>query len=117
MKGLSSVLNCLTRSDLVEAKLQRSLFRGTLEQEDISNLALIAMAGLSAESWQYEDVQGQTADLQDLQTLFSRCSSPISDRDQQNLTRWAVLRNVQLLKQYKVSFECVVDVALKLARR
>lgn len=54
-------------TDLVDAKLQARLFERTLGDEELDQLAVVAMAGLAAEGMKHEDVQGQSADLMLLQ--------------------------------------------------
>ena len=43
-------------TDFAEAKLQRRLIEGQLEDSEIDALAVMAMAGASAEAMQYEEV-------------------------------------------------------------
>jgi 5-formyltetrahydrofolate cyclo-ligase len=49
-------------------------------------------------------VMGQTADLYELQKLLQRSKNKLSDSQQQNLTRWAVLQAINLLKRYKKEY-------------
>ena len=43
-------------TDFAEAKLQRRLIEGQLEDSEIDALSVMAMAGASAEAMQYEEV-------------------------------------------------------------
>ena len=43
-------------TDFAEAKLQRRLIEGQLEDGEIDALAVVALAGASAEAMQYEEV-------------------------------------------------------------
>merc|ERR1712113_342758 len=51
---------------LAQAVLQRKLYTGPLEDEELDSLAVIAMAGVAAEAMKYDSVIGQTEDLLDL---------------------------------------------------
>ena len=44
-------------TDFAEAKLQRRLIEGQLEDGEIDALAVVALAGASAEAMQYEEVR------------------------------------------------------------
>ncbi len=43
-------------TDFAEAKLQRRLIEGSLEDSEINVLSVVALAGAAAESIQYEEV-------------------------------------------------------------
>lgn len=43
-------------TDFAEAKLQRRLIEGSLEDSEINALSVVALAGAAAESMQYEEV-------------------------------------------------------------
>lgn len=43
-------------TDFAEAKLQRRLIEGQLSDEEINALSVVALAGVSAEAMQYEEV-------------------------------------------------------------
>lgn len=49
-----------------------------LDQDDVDSLALVAVAGISAEGQAYEEVMGQTADLLDLQVSAAASAQPCS---------------------------------------
>ena len=80
-----------------------------LQDEELDSLAVIAMAGVAAEAMKYEEVIGQTEDLFDLQSLMNKSKTSLSDSEQQNLTRWAVVRAVSLLNQYSEAFEKLME--------
>ena len=44
-------------TDFAEAKLQRRLIEGQLEDDEIDALSVVALAGASAEAMQYEEVR------------------------------------------------------------
>ena len=75
----------------------------------MDSLAVIAMGGVAAEAMKYEEVIGQTEDLFDLQSLMNKSAAPLSDSQQQNLTRWAVVRAVSLLNQYADAYENLME--------
>lgn len=50
---------------------------------------------------------GQTADLMDLQRILNRSERKLSDREQQDATRWAVWQACSLLRTYKNEFEAL----------
>jgi hypothetical protein len=43
-------------TDFAEAKLQRRLIEGSLSDEEINALSVVALAGAAAEAMQYEEV-------------------------------------------------------------
>jgi hypothetical protein len=47
-------------TDFAEAKLQRRLIEGCLEDNEIDALAVVALAGAAAEAMQYEEVSEMT---------------------------------------------------------
>ena len=101
-------------TDFAEAKLQRRLIEGSLEDSEIDALSVVALAGAAAEATQYEEVwcllyklkflgvcaavsfavtngvdvqvTGQTADLIDLQRILMRSKNKLSAQQQQNMT-------------------------------
>lgn len=50
-------------TDFAEAKLQRRLIEGQLEDSEIDALAVVALAGASAEAMQYEEVSTKLEDF------------------------------------------------------
>ncbi|CAI5524090.1 unnamed protein product [Closterium sp. Naga37s-1] len=77
-------------TNLLDDKLQKKIYSGKLESDDVDRLAVVAMAGMAAEGLQYEQVMGQTADLNSLQRLINRSGlGALTPERQQNLTRWA----------------------------
>ncbi len=74
----------------------------------MDNLAVVAVGGIAAEGQWSEEVQGQTADLLDLQRILLRSKTRLSDQQQQSVTRWAVLAAGGLLRQYKKEHEALV---------
>jgi hypothetical protein len=97
------------RVQIAAAVLQRKLYMGPLEDEELDSLAVIAMGGVAAEAMKYEDVIGQTEDLFDLQSMMNKSVTTLSDSQQQNLTRWAVVRAVSLLNQYADAYESLME--------
>lgn len=103
-------------TDFAEAKLQQRLVERRLSDEEINQLAVVAMAGATAEGMNYEEVcfticsihnqasgklccvalephppiaaqvQGQVADLTDLQRILQRSEQKLSSAQQQNMT-------------------------------
>ncbi|GMH35225.1 hypothetical protein BSKO_03093 [Bryopsis sp. KO-2023] len=96
-------------TDFAEAKLQRRLIAGALEDSEIDVLAVVAMAGVAAEAVVFEEVVGQTADLFDLQRIMNRSKVKLSDSQQQNVTRWAVFQAAQYLKRYSDEYEALME--------
>ncbi|CAL8463088.1 g2622 [Coccomyxa elongata] len=96
-------------TDFAEAKLQRRLIEGSLEDSEINALSVVALAGAAAESMQYEEVIGQTADLVDLQRILLRSKNKLSSAQQQNMTRLAVYEACSLLKKYKDEYEALQE--------
>ncbi|EFJ45868.1 hypothetical protein VOLCADRAFT_105755 [Volvox carteri f. nagariensis] len=81
----------------------------TLTDEEIDNLALVAVAGIAAEGREYDEVMGQTADLTDLQRLLLRSRTRLSDSQQQNVTRWAVWAAAGLLRTNAAEHKALVE--------
>lgn len=54
-------------------------------------------------------IMGQTADLMDLQKILNRSERKLSDREQQDATRWAVWQACTLLRTYKAEFEALKE--------
>ena len=52
-------------------------------------------------------VVGQGADLIDLQKILKASETRLSDREQQNMTRWAVYQAASLLRKYKAEYEAL----------
>ena len=75
------------------------------------------MAGVAAEArWSGADgrdgsVVGQTADLFDLQRVLNRTrkdgKTPLTNAEQQNMTRWAVWTAARLLRDHAAEVEAV----------
>lgn len=93
---------------LMEAKLQARLFEKNLEDGDIDLLAVVAAAGIAAEGTKYEEVIGQTADLMLLQRILTRSTKKLNDQQQQSVTRWAVWRAANLLKENQKEYEALM---------
>lgn len=94
-------------TDFAEAKLQQRLVERKLSDEEINQLAVVAMAGATAEAMNYEEVQGQVADLTDLQRILQRSEQKLSNAQQQNLTRWAVYSAASMLTKYSKEYEAL----------
>lgn len=54
-------------------------------------------------------VQGQQADLADLQRILNRAESKLSNAQQQNATRWAVWQACSLLRAYTKEHQALID--------
>ncbi|CAI5972270.1 unnamed protein product [Closterium sp. NIES-65] len=97
-------------TNLLDDKLQKKIYSGKLESDDVDRLAVVAMAGMAAEGLQYEQVMGQTADLNSLQRLINRSGlGALTPERQQNLTRWAVLYAASLIKNNSKSFDALME--------
>ncbi|EIE27406.1 hypothetical protein COCSUDRAFT_52156 [Coccomyxa subellipsoidea C-169] len=94
-------------TDFAEAKLQRRLIEGSLEDNEIDALAVVALAGAAAEAMQYEEVIGQTADLVDLQRILLRSKKKLNSSQQQNMTRLAIFEACSLLKKYEKEYKAL----------
>jgi hypothetical protein len=95
-------------TEFAEAKIQKRLIERMLEDSEIDQLAVVAVAGIAAEGQKYEEVMGQNADLIDLQRILLRAKNKMSDGQQQNMTRWAVFTAGSLLRQYKKEHEALI---------
>lgn len=93
--------------NLLDEKLQERIYSGSFDARELDKLAVVSMAGLAAEGLKFEKVEGQSADLYSLQRLMNRSKPPLSNSDQQNLTRWAVLYAASLLKNNVKAFEAL----------
>ncbi|KAG6556555.1 hypothetical protein Mapa_001494 [Marchantia paleacea] len=95
--------------NLVDEKLQKRIYEGQLDSRELDRLAVVSMAGLAAEGLKFDKVIGQSADLFSLQRLINRTKPPLSNSDQQNLTRWAVLYAGSLLKNNAKVYEALME--------
>ncbi|KAL2631300.1 hypothetical protein R1flu_015986 [Riccia fluitans] len=95
--------------NLVDEKLQKRIYEGQLDPRELDRLAVVSMAGLAAEGLRFDKVTGQSADLFSLQRLINRTKPPLSNTDQQNLTRWAVLYSGSLLKNNAKAYEALME--------
>jgi hypothetical protein len=97
-------------TDFLEAKLERKVYgRIAIKEETMLPLACISMAGVAAEAMAYEEVQGQEADLRDLQRILNKCEPKLSDAAQQAVTRWAVWQAASMLKRHQKSFDALTE--------
>lgn len=94
--------------NLIDKRLQELIYSGQLDAKELDRLAVVAMAGLTAEGLKYDKVVGQSADLFTLQRLINRSTPKLSNDQQQNLTRWAVLYAGSLLKNNKAIHEALM---------
>lgn len=103
-------------TDVAEAAEERRLIEGSLSEERAARYAVAAMAGVAGEArWSSTNadgsVQGQTADLFDLQRVLNRTrktgGAPLSNSEQQNMTRWAVWAAARLLRDHAAEAEAV----------
>ena len=62
--------------DVAEADLERRLIEKFLEEEQVNVYAVSVMAGVVGEATKFETVEGQTADLMDLQKVLNRTAGP-----------------------------------------
>uniref|UniRef100_A0A7S2VUJ3 Peptidase M41 domain-containing protein n=1 Tax=Norrisiella sphaerica TaxID=552664 RepID=A0A7S2VUJ3_9EUKA len=69
----------------------------------------LAMSGLAAEGLEYDTVKGGQADLLQLQLLMNRAEPAMSPTEQQDFTRWAVYRAVELVKYNKRAHEALME--------
>ncbi|KAM7513682.1 hypothetical protein LguiA_003817 [Lonicera macranthoides] len=101
--------------NLIDQRLEKLIYSGQLDSKEVDRLAVVAMAGLTAEGLKYDKVIGQSADLFTLQRFINRSKPSISKDQQQNLTRWAVLFAGSLLKNNIVLHEALMSAMLKKA--
>ncbi|PPD79297.1 hypothetical protein GOBAR_DD23769 [Gossypium barbadense] len=101
--------------NLIDEKLEKLIYSGQLDAKELDRLAVAAMAGLAAEGLKYDKVVGQSADLFTLQRFINRSQPKLSNDQQQNLTRWAVLFAGSLLKNNKVIHEALISAMSKKA--
>ncbi|XP_039044985.1 uncharacterized protein LOC120184640 isoform X2 [Hibiscus syriacus] len=94
--------------NLIDEKLEKLIYSGQLDAKQLDRLAVVAMAGLAAEGLKYDKVVGQSADLFTLQRFINRSQPKLSNDQQQNLTRWAVLFAGSLLKNNKEIHEALM---------
>lgn len=95
--------------DFAEAFLQnRRLIERKLTDQEVDQLAIMSMAGVSAESMTFEEVVGQTQDLMDLQRILKRSETKLGDQAQQNMTRWAVFQAASALKKYPREYDALM---------
>ncbi|KAJ0260503.1 hypothetical protein HA466_0066970 [Hirschfeldia incana] len=94
--------------NLIDERLAKLIYSGQLDSKELDRLAAVAMAGLAAEGLKYDKVIGQSADLFSLQRFINRSQPKISNEQQQNLTRWAVLYSASLLKNNKTIHEALM---------
>ncbi|KAK8977960.1 hypothetical protein V6N11_059588 [Hibiscus sabdariffa] len=101
--------------NLIDEKLEKLIYSGQLDAKELDRLAVVAMAGLAAEGLKYDKVVGQSADLFTLQRFINRSQPKLSNDQQQNLTRWAVLFAGSLLKNNKEIHEALMSAISKKA--
>eukprot|EP00746_Dinoflagellata_sp_MGD_P051340 gnl/MRDRNA2_/MRDRNA2_228710_c0_seq1.p1 gnl/MRDRNA2_/MRDRNA2_228710_c0~~gnl/MRDRNA2_/MRDRNA2_228710_c0_seq1.p1 ORF type:complete len:426 (+),score=85.37 gnl/MRDRNA2_/MRDRNA2_228710_c0_seq1:97-1374(+) len=103
----------IAHTDFLEAKLEEKLYKKrSLTEEEMLPLACTAMAGAAAEALQFEDVQGQEADLRDLQQLLNKVQPKMTAQQQMQTTRWAVWKAAQVLKKNQKAYDALTE-ALK----
>ena len=90
--------------EFAEASLGARLIERTLEDSQVDALALVVVAGIAGEGLAHDDIQGQTADLYDLQRILLRSKNRLTDAQQQSATRWAVWAAAGLLKKYGAEY-------------
>ncbi|OMP02541.1 hypothetical protein COLO4_11014 [Corchorus olitorius] len=95
--------------NLIDEKLEKLIYSGQLDAKQLDRLAVVSMAGLAAEGLKYDKVIGQSADLFSLQRFINRSTPKLSNDQQQNLTRWAVLFSGSLLKNNKGIHEALIS--------
>ncbi|KAK9949752.1 hypothetical protein M0R45_005268 [Rubus argutus] len=101
--------------NLIDQRLEKLIYSGQLDAQELDRLAVVAMAGLAAEGLKYDKVIGQSADLFSLQRFINRSKPPLTKDQQQNLTRWAVLFAGSLIKNDKVIHEALIAAMSKKA--
>lgn len=95
--------------DFAEAFLQnRRLIERKLTEQEVDQLAIMSMAGVSAESMVFEEVIGQTQDLMDLQRILRRSEAKLGDQAQQNMTRWAVYQAASALSKHQKEYDALM---------
>jgi len=99
-----------THVDFFEAKLERKVYgKLSIQESTMLPLACVSMAGVAAEAMAFTEVQGQEADLRDLQRILNKTEPRLADKQQQQLTRWAVWQSASMLKKHEGSFLALVD--------
>lgn len=99
--------------NLTNERLEKIVYSGQLDAKELDRLAVVAMAGLAAEGLRYDKVVGQSADLFTLQRFINRTKPQLSNEQQQNLTRWAVLFAASLIKTNRVCHEALMSAMAK----
>ncbi|XP_051140921.1 uncharacterized protein LOC127258207 [Andrographis paniculata] len=95
--------------NLTDERLEKLVYSGQLDAKELDRLAIVAMAGLAAEGLKYDKVVGQSADLFTLQRFINRSKPKLSNDQQQNLTRWAVLFAASLIKNNQGVHEALMS--------
>ena len=97
-------------TDFLEAKLERKVYgRIAIKESTMLPLACVSMAGVAAEAMAFDEVQGQEADLRDLQRILNKTEPKLGDQAQQQVTRWAVWQAASMLKRHEASFLALVE--------
>lgn len=96
--------------DFLEAKLERKVYgKIAIKEETMLPLACISMAGVAAEAMAFDEVQGQEADLRDLQRILNKCEPKLGDQAQQQVTKWAVWQAAGMLKRHERAFDALTE--------
>lgn len=78
-----------------------------VNKEQVSPLAVVALAGLMAEADAYGQALGATEDLKVLNSMLIRCTPAISVKEQQDLTRYAALMAWTIIKKHAKAFDAI----------
>ncbi|TYI89355.1 hypothetical protein E1A91_D03G050000v1 [Gossypium mustelinum] len=99
----------LKHVNLIDEKLEKLIYSGQLDAKELDRLAVAAMAGLAAEGLKYDKVVGQSADLFTLQRFINRSQPKLSNDQQENLTRWAVIHEalISAMSKKATVLECI----------
>ncbi|GAB5359876.1 hypothetical protein AAMO2058_000579900 [Amorphochlora amoebiformis] len=78
--------------------MDEETLRKPVPRAELEKFGPLAMSGLAAEGLEFETVKGGQADLLQLQIMLDRGNPRMSPTEQQDFTRWAVYRAVEILK-------------------
>ncbi|GMH55213.1 hypothetical protein TL16_g01850, partial [Triparma laevis f. inornata] len=79
------------------------------EEENVSKLAVVSMAGSVGEAIKLETAKGGDNDLLALQSIFSKSEEFIGAAKQQEITRWGALMAWIIIKENKEAFEKLTE--------
>lgn len=75
--------------------------------EKVDALAVVAVSGLMAEAAAFGKALGASEDLKLLGSILVRCSPPIPNQQQQDLTRYAALSAWTIINKYEAAYDAI----------